>query len=94
LALFDSEGIVASPVNTIEQVAEDPHAQAREMFLNVEHSRLGALKMVGTPMKFSRTPCEIKEAPPDLGEHTKDILRDDLKLSPEEIQELQDEEFI
>jgi len=50
--------------------------------------------MVGTPMKFSRTPCEIKEAPPDLGEHTRDILRDDLKLSPEEIQELQDEEFI
>ena len=94
LVLFDREGIVASPVNTIEQVAEDSHAQAREMFLNVEHSRLGALKMVGTPMKFSRTPCEIKEAPPDLGEHTRDILRDDLKLSPGEIQELQDEEFI
>ncbi len=94
LALFDREGIVASPVNTIEQVAVDSHAQAREMILNVEHSRLGALKVVGTPMKFSRTPCEIKEAPPDLGEHTRDILRDDLKLSPEEIQELQDEAFI
>ncbi len=94
LALFDREGIVASPVNTIEQVADDSQAQAREMFLNVPHPRLGALKMVGTPMKFSRTPCEIKEAPPDLGEHTRDILRDDLKLSPGEIQELQDEEFI
>ena len=94
LALFDREGIVASPVNTIEQVAGDSHAQAREMFLNVAHPRLGALKMTGTPMKFSRTPCQIKKASPDLGEHTMDILRDDLKLSPEEIQELQDEGFI
>ena len=89
LALFDREGFVASPVNTIEQVADDPHAQARDMFLNIAHPRAGTLKMVGTPMKFSRTPCEIKKAPPDLGAHTKDILRDNLKLSPEEIQKLQ-----
>lgn len=94
LALFDREGIVASPVNTIEQVAVDSHAQAREMFLNLAHPRLGVLKMVGTPMKFSRTPCQIKNAPPDLGEHTRDILRDDLKLSSEEIQKFQDEGFI
>ncbi len=45
-------------------------------------------------MKFSRTYCVIKKAPPDLGEHTKDILHNDLKLSPEEIQKLEDEEFI
>jgi len=94
LALFDREGFVASPVNTIEQVANDSHAQAREMFLDMAHPRLGSIKLVGTPMKFSRTSCEIKKAPPDLGEHTKDILHNDLKLSPEEIQKLEDEEFI
>jgi crotonobetainyl-CoA:carnitine CoA-transferase CaiB-like acyl-CoA transferase len=94
LALFDREGVVASPVNTIEQVANDSHAQARDMFVNIAHPRLGALKVVGTPMKFSRTPCEITNAPPDLGEHTKEILRDDLNLSPEDIQVLQDEALI
>ena len=94
LALFDREGVVASPVNTIEQVANDSHALARDMFVNIAHPRLGALKMVGTPMKFSRTPCEITKAPPDLGEHTEDILLNDLKLSPEEIQALHDDALI
>ena len=39
-------------------------------------------------MKFSRTPCEIKKASPDLGEHTHEILEKMLGLSPEEIDSL------
>jgi crotonobetainyl-CoA:carnitine CoA-transferase CaiB-like acyl-CoA transferase len=40
----------------------------------VEHPRLGKLKVTGTPMKFSRTPCKIRKACPDLGQDTEEIL--------------------
>jgi CoA:oxalate CoA-transferase len=56
-------------------VVQDPHIQAREMVVEVEHHRAGKLKVAGTPMKFSRTPCEIKKACPDLGQHTEEILK-------------------
>jgi formyl-CoA transferase len=55
---------------------------------------LGKLKVVGTPMKFSRTPCKIEKACPDVGEHTGEILSSILKMSPEEIERLREEKVI
>lgn len=85
---FDRVGIIASPVNNIEQVVSDPHVKAREMILSVKHNRLGDMNVVGSPMKFSRTPCHIDKASPDLGENTVEILEKMLNLSGEEIQRL------
>jgi CoA:oxalate CoA-transferase len=85
LSFFEKAGVIASPVNNIQQVVSDHHILSREMVVEVDHGRLGSLKVVGTPMKFSRTPCEIKTASPDLGEHTQEILQELLGLSPEEI---------
>ena len=94
LMLFDRVGIIASPINNIEQVVYDRHVNAREMILEVEHNRMGNMKVVGTPMKFSRTPCRIDKASPDLGEHTDEILTEMLNLSPEEIRDCKDEGII
>jgi len=88
LAMLDQAGLIASPVNNIEQVVHDRQVLAREMVLEVEHSRLGKLKTVGTPMKFSRTPCQIETAAPDLGEHTASVLTELLNLTAAEIEEL------
>lgn len=88
LAFFEKNGVIASPVNNIQQVTSDPHILSREMVVDVAHPRFESLKVVGTPMKFSRTPCEIKKASPDLGEHTHEILEEMLGLSPEEIDNL------
>jgi len=90
LILFDQVGVIASPVNNIEQVVSDKHVNARDMILDVKHSRMGNMKVVGTPMKFSRTPCRIHKASPDLGEHTGKILAEMLNLSPEEIADYKD----
>ena len=55
------------------------------MVLEVEHPRVGKLKLLGIPIKFSETPGEIRTLSPAYGEHTLDILRelgytdDDLK---------------
>lgn len=94
LALFDRAGVVSSPVNNIAQALDDPQVQQREMVLTVEHKRLGKLKVVGTPMKFSRTPCCIERAAPDLGEHTTEILTERLKRTQEEIDRLKREGVI
>jgi len=91
---FERVGIIASPVNNIEQVVSDPHVNRREMILSVKHERLGDMKVVGTPMKFSRTPCHMEKASPDLGEHTDEIVKGILDLSHEDIMKLREEGVI
>ncbi|MBU2552467.1 MAG: CoA transferase [Proteobacteria bacterium] len=89
--LLDARGLMCGPVNNIEQVVRDPHVQARDMIVEVEHDRAGRLKVVGTPMKFSRTPCRIDRACPDLGAHTDEILKSWLDLSDDDLNGLRDE---
>jgi crotonobetainyl-CoA:carnitine CoA-transferase CaiB-like acyl-CoA transferase len=72
----------------MEDVSKDPHVLAREMIVEVEHPKAGKHKIVGTPMKFSRTPCNVDRAAPELGADTKDILSMRLGLSDEEIDQL------
>jgi len=93
-SIFEEAGLIHGPVNNIKQVVNDPHTSAREMVLEVDHSRLGKLKVVGTPMKFSRTPCKIEKASPDLGEYTEEILTTELNLSMDEIEKLKKEGVI
>jgi len=94
LDLLEPAGIMCGPVNNIAQVVEDPHIREREMVVEVEHPRAGKLKVTGTPMKFSRTPCRIEKACPDIGEHTGEILSSLLGISPAEIDELRMEKVI
>lgn len=88
IELFDSQGIICGPVNSIDQVVNDQHIREREMIVDVNHPRAGRLQVVGTPMKFSRTPCEIEKASPELGEHTEEVLTSWLGLSREEVERL------
>jgi crotonobetainyl-CoA:carnitine CoA-transferase CaiB-like acyl-CoA transferase len=90
IELLDRHRVMCGPVNNIEQVVKDPHINEREMIVEVEHPRLGRLKVVGTPMRFSRTPCRIEKASPELGEHTDEILSAWAGFSKEEIQELKE----
>jgi len=76
LAFLEPAGIMCAPVNNIAQVVNDPHILEREMVVEVEHPRAGKLKVTGTPMKFSRTPCRIQKACPDMGQDTEEILKD------------------
>lgn len=92
--IFDENKMIYGAVNNIEQVITDPHFNERQMFVEVQHPRLGKLKVVGTPMKFSRTSCQIEKASPDLGEHTEEVLREKLNLNREEISNLRSEGVI
>ena len=94
LDLLESAGIMCGPVNNIAQVVEDRHIQQRGMIVEVDHPRVGKLKVVGTPMKFSRTPCRIEKASPDLSEQTKEILNGLLGMSVEEMDALKKQKVI
>ena len=88
VALMDKNDIPCGPVNSIDQVVNDPHTAAREMITEVEHSKAGRLKVVNSPLKLSRTPVKIERACPELGEHTEEVLQNLLGFSQEKITEL------
>jgi crotonobetainyl-CoA:carnitine CoA-transferase CaiB-like acyl-CoA transferase len=75
LAQFDALGLPGGPVLSIAEMHADPQTQARQMITEVQHSRLGPVKTLGTPVKFSATPTSVRHGAPVLGEHTREILQ-------------------
>jgi crotonobetainyl-CoA:carnitine CoA-transferase CaiB-like acyl-CoA transferase len=61
-------------INNLEQAFQEPQVIAREMLVEMNHPQREKLKVIGSPIKLSRTPVEYKTAPPLLGEHTQAIL--------------------
>jgi CoA:oxalate CoA-transferase len=64
-------------------VFEDPHTQAREMEVTLEHPVEGPIRMLGIPVKLSETPGAIRRPAPLLGEHTDEVLREVLGYDDE-----------
>ncbi|MEI2416012.1 CaiB/BaiF CoA-transferase family protein [Orrella sp. JC864] len=89
LQSLERAGVPAGPINTLEQVYEDPQVQARELRRELPHPLAGAVPLTGSPLRFSDTPVQYRRAPPLLGEHTQEVLRERLGLSDEEIAALQ-----
>jgi crotonobetainyl-CoA:carnitine CoA-transferase CaiB-like acyl-CoA transferase len=72
--------IPCGPLNTIAEAAALPQLAEREMFVPIEHRTIGVLRLVNTPVKLSRTPGGITRTSPDMGMHTRDVLRELLDL--------------
>jgi len=47
---------------------------ARELVVDVQHPTLGAIRALGSPIKLSATPPDIRRRAPLLGEHTEEVL--------------------
>ncbi|WAA13485.1 CaiB/BaiF CoA transferase family protein [Fervidibacillus halotolerans] len=62
-------GIPCGPIQTIDEVVTDPQLREREMFIECHHPTAGKLKMIGSPLKLSRTPVTYRYHPPNVGEH-------------------------
>lgn len=76
LERLERAGVPAGPVLSINEMLENPQVNAREMVVKVEHARLGAVKTLGAPVKFSATPARVARAAPVLGQHTREILKE------------------
>lgn len=67
-------GVPAGPIHDYAQVFADPHTSARRMVETVEHPVEGPVRTLGFPVRLSRTPPEVRRAPPLLGQHTGEVL--------------------
>ena len=76
LERLEAVGVPAGPVLSIGDMLKDPQVLARDMVVDVDHSRLGRTRVLGTPVKFSETPTKVARGAPLLGEHTREILRE------------------
>ncbi|MFB4164996.1 CaiB/BaiF CoA transferase family protein [Alteribacillus sp. JSM 102045] len=90
---LDAVGVPCGPINTIDQVVNDPQVLARDMILEVDHPIVKNLKMAGFPIKLSDTPASLKRHPPLLGEHTDEILSE-LGLTPDYIKDLKTKKVV
>jgi crotonobetainyl-CoA:carnitine CoA-transferase CaiB-like acyl-CoA transferase len=85
---LEAAQVPCGPINTIKDVFEDPQVIARGMRLDLPHPRAGTLPSIANPIRFSGTPIEYTHAPPVLGQHTDEVLRDVLGLDDAEIEQL------
>jgi crotonobetainyl-CoA:carnitine CoA-transferase CaiB-like acyl-CoA transferase len=90
IALLESANVPCGPINRIDQVFADPQAVAREVTVRLPHADAGALDFVASRLRLSKTPPEYRSAPPRLGEHTDDVLREQLGLDSNELKRLRE----
>ena len=87
-------GVPCGKINTVAGALADPHTEARKMVETVEHPTIGALKMLGIPFKFSDTECSVRLPPPTLGQHTDEVLEQELGLDAQSIAKLRQDKVI
>ncbi|MBS4214462.1 MULTISPECIES: CaiB/BaiF CoA transferase family protein [Neobacillus] len=93
MELFSANNIPCGPINTIDQVFDDPQVAARNMVVQVDHPEAGLVKLVGSPIKLSRTETRVERHPPMAGEHTDEILQE-VGFTFEEISRLKADNII
>jgi crotonobetainyl-CoA:carnitine CoA-transferase CaiB-like acyl-CoA transferase len=79
-------GVPCGPVNTIDQVFEDPQVRARGMRVDGPHATAaaGTVPLIANPIRMTRTPPSCRHGPPALGEHTDEVLAELLDSAPAE----------
>ncbi|MBI3939219.1 MAG: CoA transferase [Acidobacteria bacterium] len=93
-AAFLANGLPAGPVQHAGELSQCPHLNKRDLFVETDDPILGKIKLMGSPLKLSRTPEQLKGPVPLLGQHTEQILRSVLAYSEEQIQALAGEKVI
>lgn len=88
LKIFAPYDFAYAPVYEYADVVNAPQVLENEYILETEHSGMGRVKVVGFPVQFSETPASVQRRPPELGEHTEEVLTTILGYSQEEISKL------
>jgi crotonobetainyl-CoA:carnitine CoA-transferase CaiB-like acyl-CoA transferase len=85
MEIFTHHQVPHAPVFGVKEALAQPQSVAREMVVEVEHAVLGKIPIVNRSIKYVDAPQPAPLAPPTLGQHTDEILRDILGHSPEQI---------
>ena len=73
---LEAHNVPCGRVRSISGALTDPQVAARDMLLEMDYPTVGTIKLLGNPVKLSRTPYSIRLAPPKLGEHTEEVVSD------------------
>ena len=76
LAALDAASVPAGPVFDIDEMLAYKQTKAREMVVETQHPRAGAMKAIGLPIKFSDTPGSVTRPAPLFGQHTREVCRE------------------
>ena len=95
MAIIDAAGVPVAPINMLADVVNDDHiANAREMFVHLQHPVIGDMIVPGNPVKLMDTKPEITKCAPDLGQDNKEIYEGVLGLSDADLARLKEEKVI
>jgi len=85
---LQAAGVPCGRINSVSRALDDPHTAARRMVETVEHPTIGGLRLLGIPLTLHGTPATVRRPPPTLGQHTEEILREELGMTDTRIREL------
>lgn len=91
---LEALAVPCGPINSLSEVFDDPQVKSRGMRVNMPHSTAGNIPLVANPIHLSATPVSYRRAPPSLGEHTEEVMRNLLKYSSIDIEKLRSEGII
>lgn len=91
--MFQANNIPCGPINTMDKVFENPQILSREMVVEMDHPEAGEIKLVGSPIKLSRTKVRYEKHPPIAGEHTEEVLLE-LGYTLSEIEQLKTKKIV
>lgn len=73
---LEAAGVPCGPINRIDEVFDDPQVRSRGLRIELPHPAAGVVPLVANPIRLSATPVQYRRAPPMLGEHSQQVLRD------------------
>ena len=94
LAILGEAGIPAAPVKSLREVLDDEQIAASGMLRTVRHPRRGDMRVFASPLRLEDSPQPELAPAPGLGEHTREVLHNQLGLSDEELEQLEAEGVI
>lgn len=90
ITLLEQHAVPCGPINTVRDVFDDPHVKARGLQIAMQHPQAGAVPLVASPIRLSDTPVTYRHTPPQLGQHTDEVLTRHLGLTPTQLQTYKD----
>ena len=92
--LLRQNGIPVGQVNTVKEALASDQTKAKKMVRTIDHNKIGKFKTLGIPLKMVGTPSSIRYAPPLLGQHTEEVLKEYLDLNATAVEELRHKKVI
>jgi len=85
IEVLEAANVPCGPINNMKEVFEDPQVLHRQLRVDMPHPLGGTASVVRSPLRLSATPVEYRLAPPALGQHTGEVLKDLLGRSEEDL---------